>query len=165
MISRSFQRSDRQAVWLLQGLGLRASALFGRRRGSLLAEVGIATVVIMIVMGMTVKVLGTVAHERRSAVDRQRGVLEAGNLMERITAHSSDEVTPEFVKTLAVSDAARHSLRDCELSVSVSDSEKGAAGGPSAKRVMIRLQWKGPGGQWQAPVRLTSWMEPGRPRP
>jgi hypothetical protein len=146
-------------------VGLRASALFACRRGSLLAEVGIATVVIMIVMGMTVKVLGTVAHERRNALDRQRGVLEAGNLMERITAHSFDALTPEFVKTLAVSDAARHSLHDCELSVSVSGSDKGATGGPSAKRVMIRLRWKGPGGQWQAPIRLTSWIEPGRPRP
>ena len=32
----------------------------------------------------------------------------------------------------------------------------------SAKRVVIRLRWKGAGGQWQAPVRLTAWIEPGR---
>ena len=118
----------------------------------------------MIVMGMTVRVLSTVARERRAALDRQRGVLEAGNLMERITAYPFDQVTPDFVRKISVSDRARRSLRDCELVTSVSGGEKLGAGGQSAKRVMIRLRWKGPGGPWQAPVRLTSWIEPGRPR-
>lgn len=138
---------------------------FSSRRGSLLAEVGIATVVLMIVMGMTVRVLSTVAQERRAAFERQRGVLEAGNLMERITAHPFDQVTPEFVGKISVSDRARSSLRDCELAIQVAEGDKPAARGVAAKRVMIRLRWKGRSGQWQAPVRLTSWIEPGRPRP
>ena len=135
------------------------------RRGSLLAEVGIATVVIVIVMGMTVKVLATVAHERRAAADRQRGTIEAGNLMERITGHPYDQVTPELAQRISVSDLARESLRDCELTIQVSEGNKPAAGGMAAKRVMIRLRWKGRSGQWQAPVRLTSWIEPGSARP
>ncbi len=89
------------------------------RRGSLLAEVGIATVVLLIVMGMTVRVLATVAQERRAASDCQRGILEAGNLMERITAHDFDEVTPDFVRKIAVSESARRALRDPELSIEV----------------------------------------------
>ncbi len=119
----------------------------------------------MIVMGLTVKVLATIAQERRAAADRQLGALEAGNLMERITAHPFDQVTPELARRMSVSDLARGSLRDCELAIDMSGGGKSATGMPSAKRVMIRLRWKGPGGQWQAPVRLTSWIEPGRTTP
>ena len=137
----------------------------GNRRGSLLAEVGISTVVLTIVMGLTVKVLGTIAHERRAASERQLGALEAGNLMERITAYPFDQVTPELARGMGVSDLTRRSLRDCELTIVVSGGDKSATGGPRAKRVMIRLRWKGAGGQWQAPVRLTSWIEPGRASP
>ena len=66
----------------------------GNRRGTLLAEVGIATVVLMIVMGMTVKVLSTVAHERRAARNASGACSKSANLMERITALPFDQVTP-----------------------------------------------------------------------
>jgi hypothetical protein len=135
------------------------------RRGSLLAEVGIATIVLVIVMGLTVKVLGTIARERRAAADRQQGALEAGNLMERITAYPFEQVTPELARSMSVSDSTRRSLRECELAISVSGGDRSVTGVRSAKRVMIRLRWKGAGGQWQTPVRLASWIEPGRPRP
>ena len=135
------------------------------RRGSLLVEVGIATSVLVIVMGLTVKVLSTVAHERRAASDRQQGSLEVANLMERITAHPFDQVTPDLARRMSVLDRARGTLRNRELAILVSGGDKSATGGQSAKRLMISLRWKGAGGQWQAPVRLTSWIEPGRARP
>ncbi len=137
----------------------------GNRRGSLLAEVGISTVVLTIVMGLTVKVLGTIAQERRAASERQQGTLEVGNLMERITAYPFEQVTPELARSMAVSDLARRSLRDSELAIEVSGAGQSGAARRPAKRVMIRLRWKGAGGQWQSPVRLTSWVEPGRASP
>ncbi len=135
------------------------------RRGSLLVEVGIATVVLVTVMGMTVKVFSTVAHERRSASDRQLGSFEVANLMERITAYPYDQVNRELAGRMSVSTGARQALRESELAVEISGGERTAGGVQRAKRVMIRLRWKGPGNQWQAPVRLTAWIEPGRPRP
>ena len=69
-----------------------------RRRGSLLVEVAMATVLLMIAMTLTVKVLGFVALERRACERRQRAMLEVANLMERITAYPFDEVTPELAK-------------------------------------------------------------------
>ena len=144
--------------------GAKRCTFFRNRRGSLLAEVAIATTVLVIVMGMTVKVMSTVAHERRAASDRQQGSLEVANLMERITAHPFEQVTPELARRMSVSDRARQSLREGELAIEISGGGKNATGSQRAKRVMTRLRWKGPGGQWQAPVRLTSWIEPGRPR-
>ncbi len=134
------------------------------RRGSLLAEVGIATLVLVIVMGFTMKTLSTVGHERRAAEQRQRGVLEVGNLMERITALPFDKVTAPVARGMSLSDVARASLRDAELAIDVSAGDKSAEAGRSAKRVMIRLRWRGPSGEWQAPVRLTSWIESRRNR-
>jgi hypothetical protein len=116
-----------------------------------------AAVLLMIAMTLTVKVLGLVASERRGTERRQRALVEAANLMERITAYPFDEVTPELGKRLTLSPTARQSLPDSELTVDVVGSEPAA--GRSAKRIAIRLQWRGSDGEWVAPVRLTSWIE------
>ena len=127
------------------------------RRGSLLVEVAMAAVLLMIAMGLTVKVLGLVAVERRASERRQRALLEVSNIMERITAYPFDEVTPELGRRLALTPTSKQSLPDAQLAVDVAGSEPGA--GRSAKRVAIRLRWRGPEGEWVAPVRLTSWIE------
>ena len=57
------------------------------RRGSLLAEVTMAAVLLMIAMTLTVKVMGYAGIERRATERRQRALLEVANLMERITAY------------------------------------------------------------------------------
>jgi len=127
------------------------------RRGSLLAEVAMATVLLMIAMTLTVKVLGSVALERRASERRQRAVLEVANLMERITAYPFEEVTGDLAGRMALSPAARQSLPDSELAVGVVGSEPGA--GRSAKLIAIKLRWRARDGEWEAPVRLTSWIE------
>ena len=119
--------------------------------------------VLVVVMGLTVRVLATVAQERKSNMERQQAALAAGNLMERITAHPFEQVTPELARQFSLSDRARRSLRDCELAIAISGGEKSAAGSPEAKRISIRLRWRGRSGQWLSPVRLTSWLEPEGP--
>jgi Tfp pilus assembly protein PilV len=128
-----------------------------KRKGSLLAEVTMAAVLLMIAMTLTVKVLGYVALERRASERRQRAVLEVGNLMERITAHPFDMVTADLAGQTTLSPAARQSLPDSELKVDVAETKPGA--GRSAKRIAITLRWRGTTGEWEAPVRLTSWIE------
>jgi hypothetical protein len=133
-----------------------------RRRGSLLVEVAMAAVLLMIAMTLTVKVIGLVALERRASERRQRALVEVANVMERITAHPFDDVTPELAGRLALSPPAKQSLPDSELAVNVAASEPGP--GRSAKRIAIMLRWRGPDGEWMAPVRLTSWIERRRQR-
>jgi hypothetical protein len=159
MIDEPPRSSDRRRPASPKRNQAAASTRLRERRGSLLAEVGIATVVLLMVMGLMVKMLSTIARERRAAEQRQRGVFEVANLMERITARPFDEVTPLTTRKTSLSDAARASLRDSELAIDVSAGENGAVAGRSAKRVMIRLRWRGPSGEWQPPVRLTSWIE------
>jgi Tfp pilus assembly protein PilV len=133
-----------------------------RRRGTLLVEVAMAGVLLMIAMTLTVKVTGLVALERRASERRQRAGLEAANLMERITAYPFDEVTPELAARMTLSPAAAQSLPNPELAVDVARSEP--APGRSAKRIAIKLRWRGRDGEWVAPVRLTSWIERKRER-
>jgi hypothetical protein len=133
------------------------------RRGSLLAEVAMGTVMVMIAMTLTVKVLGYAGSQRRAADHRQRAVQEAANVMERITAYPYDEITPERARELALSPSARQSLPHAELAVAVGDEQPGAS--RAAKRISVRLRWHGRSGEWESPVRLTTWVERRRAAP
>jgi hypothetical protein len=133
------------------------------RRGSMLFEMAIAAAMLSVAMVMTVKVLGYAGQQRRSAEQRQRAMLEVANLMERITGDPFDQVTAERARRLSISPAAASSLTSAELTVDVADEPRGPAPGRSARRVAIRLRWKGRSGEWEAPVRLTTWIERGRP--
>jgi hypothetical protein len=89
--------------------------------------------------------------------------LEVANLMERITADPFDEITAERARRLSISPSAAGSLTGSELAVEVTEEQPGP--GRSAKRVAVRLRWKGRSGEWEAPVRLTTWIERRRPSP
>ncbi len=127
------------------------------RRGSMLIEVTMATVILIVIMSVALKVLGVAAHERVAVERRQRAVLEVANVMERLAADPFDEVTPERAQRMTLSDAARHGLPGCELKVDLSPSETAAKGG-AAKRITVQLRWRDRSGEWAGPVRLTSWI-------
>ena len=122
-----------------------------------------AAALLMVAMTLTVKVLGFVASERRASDRRQRALVEVANLMERISAYPFDEVTPGLATRLTLSPTGRQALPDSELAIEVAGSEPGA--GRLARRIAIRLRWRGPDGEWAAPVRLTSWIERRRQGP
>ncbi len=130
-----------------------------RRRGSLLVELAMGTALFTIAMTLTVKILGTVAVERRAAERRQQALLEVGNLMERITAYPYDELSPDLAKRLSLSPAARAALPHSELGIDISPVKAGKGTSRSSKRIALVVRWQGGGGEWVAPVRLVSWVE------
>jgi hypothetical protein len=83
--------------------------------------------------------------------------------MERITAEPFDAVTAERARKDAISSASAGSLPGAELAVDMSEESPGP--GRSAKRIAVRLRWKGRSGEWESPVRLVTWIERGRPSP
>ncbi len=133
------------------------------RRGSLLPEMAISGIMMMVAMGLTVKVLGQAGQQRRSADQRQRAVLVVANIMERITAEPFDGVTAERARRLSLSPGSSAALPGAELAVEVNDETP--APGRSARRIAVRLRWKGRSGEWEAPVRLITWIERGRTSP
>ena len=82
------------------------------RRGSLLAEVTMAAVLLMVAMTLTVKVMGYAGIERRATERRQCGLLEVANLMEKITAERFDLVTARYAERITLSDETRRLLPD-----------------------------------------------------
>ncbi len=127
------------------------------RRGSLLAETTMSTVLLVIVMGMTVKLLGWVALERRAAQRREQAVVLVANLMERLAAHPYNEVTPDLAREIAAPAQSALSLPDAKLNVDITESQPGA--GRSIKRIAIQLRYSDHNGESAGPVRLTSWIE------
>jgi hypothetical protein len=126
-----------------------------RRRGFTLVELALCIAMLMIAMGVTAEVLGWIASGRRAVERRQYAAQEAANVLERFVSRPFDGVTPEAARAVALSDAARAALPGAELTVLVDDR----AAAPEARRVVVRLRWRQRGGEWEAPVRLTTWIE------
>jgi hypothetical protein len=131
------------------------------RRGSLLAEVAMSGAILMIAMALTVKVLGWVGAERKVWDRRQWAAQEAANLMEEITSRPFAEVNAESTKKRALSPEALRLLPEAELKVEVGENDQ--AGGAGSKRVALQLRWLNRSGEWDAPVRLVSWIYRGGP--
>jgi hypothetical protein len=126
-----------------------------------MVEVTMAALLLMAAMALAVKLVVGVGLEQRSADRRLWSVQEVSNLSERIAAEPFDKVTVERARALAAEAKAEGVLPGAEWTAEVAD-----AGGPppAGKRVTLRLRWKDRGGDWVAPVRLTSWIYRGRDR-
>jgi len=126
------------------------------RRGSLLAETAMSGVMLIIAMGLVAQVVGAVATQRRAWDRRQTAVFEAANLMERLTARPFDSLTTEGAKDLTLSNEAKRTLPEGELHIDINEDDP--VGGDGSKRVFVQIQWRNRAGDWDAPVRLTSWV-------
>lgn len=126
------------------------------RRGSLLAETAMSAVMLVIAMSLIARVVGWTAADRRNLDRRHWAVQEAANLMERLTARPFDSLTADSVKDAALSPEAARTLPDATLEVEVADHDP--AGGDDSKRITLRLRWRARSGEWDAPVRLASWV-------
>ena len=123
-----------------------------------MVEIAVASLLLAISMTVTVQVLGWVAAERRAADRRQCAIGEAANIFERLAARPWEKLTPEAVKQVPLSENARRTLPDAELTVGVSDA--GQEG--DARKIALRIRWKNRSGGWDAPVRLVAWTYRGR---
>jgi hypothetical protein len=118
-------------------------------------------VLLIIAMALSIRVLGWVGAERRAWDRRQWAAQEITNLMEVATSRPFEEVNSSRLKNLTLSAQAQALLPGAELATEVAENDP--AGGPGSKRVAIRLRWRNRSGEWDAPVRLASWIYKGRP--
>ncbi|WP_435016122.1 type IV pilus modification PilV family protein [Tundrisphaera sp. TA3] len=123
-----------------------------RRRGFGLVEMTATAVMLVAAMTITVQLVGWVAAERRSVARRERALLEAANLLERLAARPWDDLTPDAAKALTLSDATRAALPGAALSIEVAP-----AGAPEAKRITVAITWRDRSGSAEAPARLVGW--------
>jgi Tfp pilus assembly protein PilV len=124
-----------------------------RRRGFGLIEMAISGLLLAAAMAATVQVVGWVAADRRNVARRERAVVEASNLMERIAARPFDEITPESLAALKLPEAARTSHPGSNLKASVTAQEDA----PARKRITVEIRWPDGSGTAGSPVRLVAW--------
>ena len=124
------------------------------RRGFTLLELSVACVLLAVAMVVALQLLGWVALERRAAERRQWAIQEVANVMEHFTARGWENATLDQAKAIQLSKPAREVLPDAELMVAVTTPESV----PATKRISVELKWRNRAGEFDAPVRLTTWL-------
>jgi hypothetical protein len=125
-----------------------------RRPGFGLIEMAVTGALIAVAMTVTVQVVGYVALERRAVERRERAILEANNLLERLVSRPWDELTPGSAKEARVSSTTSSFLRSPKLDVEVTPSDDA----PARKKVSVEIRWLDRSGRPESPVRLVSWV-------
>lgn len=125
-----------------------------RRRGSMLVELVVASIVLAVVMTVCMQLLAATSRQQRYADHRQLASEELANLMERITAEPYESIKQETLRTRKLGDTAATRLRDPQLDIAVEAVSDPRAG----KKISLQLRWRDAGEVFAAPVRLTSWV-------
>jgi Tfp pilus assembly protein PilV len=131
----------------------RSKSMQKRRSGFGLIEMAVAGTLIAAGMAATVQVVGWVALERKAVERRERAVLEAENLMERIVTWPWDELSTESMKRYSIRGSTAGFLRDPTLKVDVTPFEDA----PARKKVVVEIRWLDRSGRPEAPVRIVAW--------
>src|SRR5262249_8816880 len=98
---------------------------------------------------------GWLGAERAAADRRLWAAQEVANVMEQLSAEPFDRVDASRARAMAAEGQATRALPGAEWGAEVVDEPDGPV---AAKRVTLRLRWKGRSGEWEAPARLTSWV-------
>jgi hypothetical protein len=110
----------------------------GRRSGVTLLEVVVSALLFGVILGVAMQLFRTVGLQRR-AIERQHAAIrEAGNVLERLAALPWARLTPQSVREIRLSEAARQALPGAELAVEL--SEPGQE--PGMKRIAVRIGWQ-----------------------
>jgi Tfp pilus assembly protein PilE len=124
-----------------------------KRRGFLLTEMIVAAVLLMALTMLCVKYFSVTATQRKALDQRQTALLEAANIMERLSVRPWDELTSEKLAEISLSPDLKSALPEGELKIDLVDENTK----PTAKRITVTIRWQDRSGQWTQPVRLVAW--------
>lgn len=128
-------------------------ALSDHRRGFTVVEMLVTCGVLGTLVTLTAQILGAVALERRNVDSRACALLEASNILERMSLEDWDALTePRLAERRLSADVAPR-LPGGELKIELATSDDS----PAAKQVAVTIRWRGAGGEFVRPVRLASW--------
>jgi hypothetical protein len=144
-----------------------------KRRGFLLTEMIVATVLLMALTMLCVKYFSVTATQRMALDQRQTALHEAANIMERLSTKPWDDLTPEKLSEISLSPELKSALPEGELKINLveqpsrllSETEQssplpnnaGVTPASQCKRITITIRWQDRSGQWTQPVRLVAW--------
>lgn len=132
------------------------------RRGFTVIELTVSFVFLGAMTSLIVTSLQLRSIQQRAVERRELATIEAGNLMEQITALAWDDLTSENLKQFALSDATLARVPGMQLKLqllSPTEPDKPAEKPtPVAKQVCIEIDLPAASGTKPRPVSLTSWV-------
>lgn len=133
-----------------------------RRRGSLLLDAAMATVLLTIAMSVALQLITHLGRQRRAADLRQYATQTASNIMERVSQHPWESLEPGPPRQIELPAEALELLRNarCEVTVRSANDED------TLRTIVVELRWGGGGMPREASVRLIAWVaQAGKGRP
>ena len=129
-------------------------------RAFTLLEIVAASAMLAVLLTSCVQMLRAISIHQRAS-DRRLVAMEAVQAVADEAANIPwDQLTADSAKKINVPKPLAGYLPGAKLSISLDNENTPAA----AKRIHIELTWNGPDGQPVAPVQLTTWAFPDRPR-
>ncbi len=125
------------------------------RRGVILLEVVAACGLMAVLVAVCLQMLAVTTATRRTVERRAIALQEAANLLERASALSWQDITPERLTEIDIAPSVREILPGAVARWSVKTP---AEPGPPATQVRVEITWINPAGQTDVPVRLSYWM-------
>lgn len=125
------------------------------RTGFTLFELVITSLLLSALIVSAIPALSWAAKQRREVERRQAGLEFLENQLERLTALSFDELTPERAGAVKIPEAFRDRWPEATLSARVIDEPE-----ERAKRINLELRWQEQRGGPTVPIRLTAWIYP-----
>jgi type II secretory pathway pseudopilin PulG len=124
------------------------------RRGFTIVELCVTCALLGAAIPLTVSTLGAVARQRRAAETRQAAIEAADNLLERLTAVSFEELTPEKLAAAERGLPAGEWLPRGQIKLQLLEPP----GPVAAKRIDVELSWQPHAGPSRDRVRLSGWV-------
>jgi hypothetical protein len=128
------------------------------RRGAFLLEITMALALATAAMVALAQLMVFVAHQRRETERTRIAAREVANLMERVMILPWEQVTPDHLSRLQISDETQRRLASAELRIFV---DEGAGDdhpqGLRQREVRIVLTWRDAAGLRVQPVELSAW--------
>jgi type II secretory pathway pseudopilin PulG len=123
------------------------------RRGFTIVELCVTCALLGAAIPLTVSTLGAVARQRRAAETRQAAIEAADNALERLSAASFEELTPEELADAERGLPADEWLPGGQIKLQLTEP----SGPVAAKRIDAELSWQLHPGASRDRVRLSGW--------
>ncbi len=123
-----------------------------------MVEMMAGAAILVALLAVSMQFLHATAIYRRATRQREVAIQEVANLMERLAAVPWQELTPEKVRQVELSEPARHELPGAKLTIEVGPSpDDPSADKSSAKRIAVALAWEDQSRRLGRPIRLSAW--------
>lgn len=122
-----------------------------RRSGFTVIECCAAAALLAAALTVVVSLLTSVARQRQTAGWQAQAVIEADNLLERLTAEPFDALTNKHIATMSMSKSAAQRLPNGAAEASIDDQA-------GRKRIEVSISWRGPRSEQTRRHRVVTWV-------